>query len=179
MGISKLTKSQVFYSDFVVGTLIIVSAIIIYYNYIGYITAQSSGSLNDIIADINTISSNLITSGSPENWTTTNIQRIGLTNNEQRILYSKLVEFKNIPYNQSKNILSTKFDYVVYFERWNDTIISIDNQCAIGDPRVVANDTTVCLRPNLTLVNPRRTVKDIRLGIYENEILQMIIYLWE
>jgi len=179
MGKSGLTKAQVFYSDFVVGTLIVVTAILIYYNYIGYITAQNSGSLNDLITDINTISSNMITAGSPENWTSSNVQRVGLTNNKQRLSYNNIAEFENIAYNESRKILSTRFDYVLYFERWDGTIIPIENKCAIGNPIVVTDNTTTCQRPNITLANPKRSVKDIRLAIYDNEILQMIIYLWE
>lgn len=175
----RLTKAQIWYTDFTVATLIIIIAILIYYGYVVNIAPQSKGSLNELLTDIDTISSSLISIGIPENWNKDTVQRIGLTNNARSIQQNKLEEFQDIKYNQSRKLFSTRFDYVVFFERKNGTIIDIDNECAIGKPELISEEDGVCQKPNITLANPKKLVKATRFALYSNDIIRIVVYVFE
>ena len=180
MGILKSIKAkgQVFYTDFTVATLIIVTAILIYYGYVGNSSLESGSSLNEMIADVNTISSSLVTSGSPENWTASNVQRIGITNGAQRILDDRVEEFQDVDYNNSREHFSTRFDYAVFFESRNGTVMPFDGECAIGHPGIVVDFNGSCIKPDLSIFSPKKTVRDTRMLVHNSEIVRMNIYLW-
>ena len=177
---SKSIKAQIFYTDFIVGILIILIAILLYYGYFLNIITDNKASLNEIITDANTISSSLITSGIPKEWTNESVQRIGLTDNRMRLSDNKLIEFQEIEYNTTRKLFSTRFDFVVFFEMANETIIPVNNKCSIGRPEIVSQPVVgICAKPNISIINPYNLVKDIREGIYNKDIVRINVYVWE
>jgi len=175
----KRGKAQVFYTDFMVGVLIFIFALLIYIAYISNFTQRDDNKLNELVTSISTVSSSLISSGVPDDWDYGNAERIGLTNDNHRIDLDKLDSFQDMNYNISKKLLPTKFNYVVFLEDNDGAVIPINSKCSIGRPEVVADYSDLCAVPNMSLVDVKNIVTDTRLVIYESKITRMRIYLWD
>ncbi len=100
-----------------VGILIFVVAILIYFQFINDFSFETQSALDDVLRDAKIISNSLLTAGYPLNWNSTTVSRIGVTNDNQRINTTKLSEFKSIDYNASKQLFSITSDYFIYFEK--------------------------------------------------------------
>ena len=84
------------FTDFVIGTLIFTLMLIWYYTYTTNISKQDSLTANDLISDAESMSSSVLLSGFPDNWDASTVQGIGVTNNNQRINKTKFNEFMKI-----------------------------------------------------------------------------------
>lgn len=156
-------KSQVWYTDFMVGVLIFFIVIIIYYDF-AYGFNQDSGEItSDLMMDAKAISSSLITKGSPENWNESNVKTIGITDGKQRIVYEKLSRFGNLSYGFSKTKLRTPYDYYFYLEYPNGTRISFDGKESVGSG-----------------LNKSKNVVSIdRIVIYDSKLARMVVKVWD
>lgn len=110
-------KAQVWYTDFMVGILILTVMIVVYFQFVSNFSFESEGSLDDLTRDAKIISNSLMTQGYPLDWNSTNVSRIGIVDGDNRLNISRLSEFKSIDYNETKNIFSISSDYFIYFEK--------------------------------------------------------------
>jgi len=176
-------KAQVWYTDFIIALLIFVIALVIYYEYTTNLSNQDKGLLDDLLGDAKTISSSLVSAGYPTNWTNTTVERIGLTNNDQRIDETKLDAFLGMTYKDSRKVFGTKYDYFVFFEDRNNDITEIggdSEKCGVGHPDADQEiEGSECLSINLTTINPEKVVKITRLVVYDSEIVKMVVYVWQ
>lgn len=161
-----LTKAQVFCFDMIVAVLIFSAAILVYYKTTTNLSDQDETLLDDLLIDAKSISGSLMSQGYPYNWTEDNVVRIGISDNN-RINETKLEQFSGIPYNNSRKLFGTAYDYYVYFRDRNNNIILE----GIGKPGV--NSTNI-----QTVENPKKLVKVTRLVIKKSDIVKMVIYLW-
>ena len=97
--------------------MIFTVAILIYFQFSTSFSFESENHLDLVLRDGKIVSSSLITRGYPGNWTSENVTKIGITNGDYRLNVSKLHEFKNIDYNESKRIFSINSEYFVYFSK--------------------------------------------------------------
>jgi len=172
-------KSQVWYIDFMVGLLIFIIALVIYYEYSTNLSKQEKGLLDEILADAKSISSSLVSAGYPFDWNSGDVERIGITNNDQRIDNEKLEEFYDMTYNQSRRLFGTRFDYFIFFKNKNNSIMKIDDECGVGNPNVVIEESEGnCISINIT-TNPKELVGIKRLLIYNSDVIKMEVYVWE
>lgn len=166
-----LTKAQVFCFDMIVAVLIFGAAILVYYKTTTNLSDQDETLLDDLLIDAKSISSSLMSQGYPYNWIEDNVVRIGITS-DNRINETKLEQFSRIPYNNSRKLFGTAYDYYVYFRDRNNNIIPFNESLkGIGKPGV--NSTNI-----QTLENPKKLVKVTRLVIKKSDIVKMVIYLW-
>ncbi len=128
------SKAQAFYMDFVIAILIFGVILVIYFTYTSNLSNQDEGLLDELIADGKTISSTLLLGGFPSNWTEDSVVRMGLTNNNNIINETLLLEAINVSYNRSKQLLGTKHDFFVFFEDKDGNIIKIQGYNGIGHP---------------------------------------------
>ena len=84
-------KSQVWYTDFMIGLLIFVIALVMYYKFVVNLSEQDQSILNELISDSKMISSSLISGGFPENWNNGTVERIGITDNDYRIMQDNML----------------------------------------------------------------------------------------
>jgi len=124
------------FTDFVIGTLIFTLMLIWYYTYTTNISKQDSLTANDLISDAESMSSSVLLSGFPDNWDASTVQGIGVTNNNQRINKTKFNEFMKINYNKSKKLFGTVYDYLIFFTDDNGTVINVEGICGIGSSNV-------------------------------------------
>ena len=156
-------RAQIWFTDFMIGILIFVIVIFIYYLYAHGIDDDPSEIIADLVLDAKTISSSLVTAGTPADWSADNVQVIGLTDGKQRIIQEKLGLFANISYNQAKTRLRTSYDYYIQLYYPNGTIIPIDSQQGIGLP------------PD----NTTNQVKINRIVIYDSALVNMVVRVWQ
>lgn len=172
-------KSQVWYTDFMVGLLIFIIALVIYYEYSTNLSKQEKGLLDEILADAKSISSSLVSAGYPSDWNSGDVERIGLTNNDQRINNEKLEEFYGMTYNTSRRLFGTRFDYFIFFKNENNSIMNIEGECGVGSPNVAVEESEGnCISVNIT-ANPTKLVRIKRLLVYNSDVVGMEVYVWE
>ncbi len=156
--LGKSKKSQIWYVDFMVGVLIFITIIIIYYQYSSNLVDESEAEWQEMIIDSKAITSSLVSAGYPENWTAGTVEVLGLTGGDYRIDATKLLEFKNMSYSQAKDLFKTRFDFYFYLKDANDTIVQ--------DAGVNATNHTFL-------------VHTVRFVIYNSSINKMGLYLWK
>jgi len=135
---SNNSKSQAFSTDFVISILILIVIFIIYVDYTKNLSSQDSESLDELLADARTISSSLISSGSPNNWNADKVGRIGFTDDGNVINNAKFDEFLKINYNVSKKLLGTINEYFLFFENESRDVQNVEGICGVGNLNVVA-----------------------------------------
>ncbi len=157
-------------------------ALTIYFVYTSNISQDDEDLLNNLISESKLVSSSLISGGYPESWDNSSVERIGLTNNDQRLDIDKLSNLNSINYNQTKGLLGTMYDYLIFFQYKNESIININGFCAKGKPGTYTIEDGICMI-NTSSIDASSLVKSERFIIYEKEnlsdIVKMVVYLWD
>jgi hypothetical protein len=157
-------NGQVWYTDFMIGILIFVLVIFIYYAYAHNVTEDPSDISTDLVMEAKSISSSLVMQGSPSDWNKTNVEIIGLTNGDQRIVQEKLDAFANMTYSEIKTKLRTPYDYYIYFEDVDGNIVPIGDKDGIGLQSTNSTDNLVAIT---------------RIVIYNSELTGMVVHVWQ
>lgn len=139
--------------------------------------------LTSMVSGARTISNSLISAGYPLNWTSTNVERIGITDGNMRINGSKLFEFANMSYYSRKFVLGTTFDYYIVLKQRNGTLLNISSLTGLTKEDLSSEGGVG--KPNVTLANlntieqPNHRISVSRYLIYNSEPVRMEIYLWQ
>ncbi len=162
-------QAQIWITDFIIGFLIFSLGAIMSVKFIFFMMSEDN--FAEVQNEAQVISEFLMSEGVPNDWTNETIVRLGLTTDNVLDL-TKLNQFYNMNYSLSRDYLSTKFDYFVFFEN-NGTVINITN-CGYGHPDV---QTTNCAI-NISDLSYDDFVHVTRLVPYNNSIIEMVVYLW-
>ena len=127
--------------DFTIGILIFLFTLGIYFGYTANFEKQEGGSIGKVLNSAQAISSSLVLSGFPKDWNSSNVIRIGISD-DQRINSSKLQKFRGLNYSKTKNSFSTPYNYAVYFANKDGEVLNIDGTCSIGSSNVTTNFNT-------------------------------------
>ncbi len=119
----KNKKAQIWYTDFMVGVLIFVIVIVLYYEYANNLNQDPDKLTSDLIMDAKSITSSLITEGYPTNWNQSNVQMIGLTDGNQRLVQEKIDVLAGMDYGEMKTKFRTSYEYYLFLEAVNGTRI--------------------------------------------------------
>ncbi len=165
-------KSQVWGVDILVAATIFFMSLFFFYNYYIDLSETKSGDIANLLEEGRVISSQLITSGYPEGWNSTNVQRIGLTENDQRINETKLLYFSEIDYYSTQKIFNIKSDYLLFFYDNEGNLTSINGIDEIGKPGVTPEN----IEEN---EDPEKIIEVSRFLIYNSTMYRMVLYLWE
>lgn len=165
MAQSTLTKkSQIWSLDLIIGIIIFFTALILFYKYsINSMDLEKQDTTN-LLLDGKLISSYLVSEGYPAHWTLDNVTLIGLTNGNMDLNPNKVKNSKQLPYSETKKLLSTTHDYYVFFEDKNNNTIQINGVEWIGK--------------DYTLAAPTNLIKIIRFVNYNSTIIRLVIYVW-
>lgn len=120
------------FMDFVIGTLIFSFMLIAYYTYTANISKQDSLTARDLLLDGESVSSSLLLGGFPDNWNNNTVQSIGVTNSNQRLNSTKFLNFEGLPYNKTKKLFGTVYDYFIFFTDENANITPVEGICGVG-----------------------------------------------
>lgn len=156
-------KSQVWYTDFMIGLLIFVIVIFIYYEYAHSLEQNPADTTLDFIMEAKSISSSLVTQGSPSDWNKSNVEIIGLTDGNQRLVQEKLDMFANMSYAETRQKFRTPYEYYFYLEDVNGSVIPINGEEGIGS--------------NAT--NAKNLLSITRVVIYNSKLINMVVQVWQ
>ncbi|MBR9692206.1 hypothetical protein GOV06_05475 [Candidatus Woesearchaeota archaeon] len=156
-------KAQIWYTDFMVGFLIFVIVIFIYYRYAYNIDQDPGDVVYDLMMEAKSISGSLVTAGAPSDWNQSNVVLIGLTDGNQQLMQEKLDMFANMTYLQTKAKLRTPYEYYFYLEDVNGSVIPIGGKEGIG----------------LNSSNSDNLVSIVRIVVYDSKLTSMVIHVWQ
>lgn len=156
-------NSQIWLTDFIIGVLIFLIVILIFYKYAYNLNEDPNKVSIELLMDAKSISNSLITTGSPENWNQTNVSIIGLTDGNQRLVQNKLDMFANISYSSIRTYLRTSYDFYLTLEYFNKTNIPINGSLGIG---MAPNDADNLIRIS-------------RIVIYDSGLINMVVTIWQ
>jgi len=137
----KTKKAQAWIADFAIAIIIFAVVLVSYYTYTTNVSKHDAAILNDLVSDAKSVSSSLLLSGYPNDWDNATVQIIGITDNNNKISQNKLANLKDISFNNAKSLLGTIYDFFLFFEDSNGTLVNIGNRCGYGSPEVKANTT--------------------------------------
>lgn len=141
------------------------------YNYILDLQAPKDASLKPLEIDSRLITTNLLSQGSPNNWTTSNVTIIGIIDGGQ-INTNKLKNLSNLTYQDTKTLFKTRYDFYLFFENKTTSPVTIGQVTGVGKSGV--NST------NLNdLIKPSKIYQTTRLVVYNNQIIRMVLYIWQ
>src|SRR3989344_3990275 len=132
------TKSQTFFTDFIIALLLFSFTLIIYFGYTINLHGESMDELELMIRDANSISNSLTLSGYPEDWTLQNAIRYGIADH-QRINSSKIKLMKQASYQDTRSKFSTPYEYFAFFANDYGEVINVNGVCGIGSPSVATS----------------------------------------
>ena len=156
-----MRKAQFYYVEFMVTLTLFIFVLAIFANAFADIS-QSKG-YDDISLQADSISGQLMSEGSPKNWTQANVQKIGITSGRGRIDEQKLLKFANMSYANAKEKFNLNYDYYVFLENSTGSRIPVAGKQGIG-----------------LLSNSSKTlVKVVRFPIYKSDIVRLIVYVWQ
>ncbi len=150
-------RAQVWYIDFMVGLLILLTSLFIYYQYQGNLSDESEADWQEMIIDSKAITSSLISTGYPENWTNGTVEVIGLTDGNYRLNTAKAALFRNMSHKRARGLLKTRFNFYFFVEGENGT--------KFYDAGLNATDS-------------KFLVQTTRFVIYNSSLHRMVLYLW-
>ena len=131
-------KTQMWFTDFVIATLLFLFVLLIYYAYSTNMSKRDSSAMDSLISDSKTISAYLTSGGFPDNWEASDVVRIGFTDDYNRIDNTKYREFTKINYTESKKLLGTGYDYYLFFVNESGDIQNVEGFCGVGYPGIIA-----------------------------------------
>lgn len=156
-------KAQIWYADFTIALLLFLIATAIYFQFTDNLSSEEDKDIQEMVLDLKTISNALISEGFPENWTSDNLEVIGLTDGNYRIDNEKLIKFSNLNHSQIINSFNTPYNFYFYLEDQYGNNIPINGKGGIG-----YNSTYSLDRVQIT-----------RIAIYNSSMVKMVIHLWK
>lgn len=185
---AKRIKSQVWYTDFIIALMIFVIVLVIYYKFVVNLSEQDRSAFEELVSDSKMISSSLVSGGFPENWTNTTVQRIGITDNNYRVMQSKVNDIERLGYKKTRVLFGTKFDYFASFEDRSRCLVNITAGFGLGYNVSIINSATPknCTiqgaqnkELNISGLNKDDIVKVTRLLVYGDDIVRMVVHVWQ
>lgn len=165
-------KAQTWSFDLVIGITIFIIAIIVFYLYVINFSNEREETLTSLSYDLQIVSSNLLSEGSPKNWTPDQVYIPGIVSNK-RIDETKIKDFYTLvqtDYAGVKRLLNTKFDFYFFFSEKIET----DTGFVDGIGKYGVNRTNI-----IDIENPKNILKITRITIYRNKPMPLSLYLWK
>jgi hypothetical protein len=174
MNMKILKKSQIWYFDLILGISIFVLILAFAFQFISHNYMYQGKEINLVLMESEKLSSNLMSSGIPENWNVSNVIIMGVLDSGI-INETKLTLFYNITndnYELAQQILGIKSDYLIYFKDKDDKLVNVINQSYIGKSGYT-NDTII---DTSEIINIKRFITYKKDGIAQ--ILSLNILVW-
>jgi hypothetical protein len=165
-------KSQIWTIDMIAGLTIFLLALVVYFIFSSNVTDTQKHALNNIYNDAATVSSILMTKGTPTDWNNLTVQEIGITNGNYRLNESKFHNLSAIEYGKTKLLFKTKYDYLVFFENRTSEVLNISGVIYIGETGLTKDNIK-------EIKSPENLISIKRYLIYNSDIVTMVVYLWQ
>jgi hypothetical protein len=153
--------------DIIIGIVIFIGALLLFFKSSLADTSDQNRGIDDLLLDAKLISGYLTSEGYPANWTKDTVISIGITDGSLALDVDKLKNFSSIAeddYRHSRQLLSTSYDYYVYFQDKDNNTLTIGGVERVGK--------------NYTDTDPDDIVKIVRFINYESEIIKMVLLVY-
>jgi len=137
-------------------------AVTLYFQFTTSITDKTEAEINEMVLDAKTLSNALLSSGYPSPWNASNVQKIGLTDDNYRLNQTKLDLFFSMNASFIRSVFDTRFNIYFYLEDQQGNIIPINGTNSIGEE---GNSSS-------KLIHISRT------AIHNSSIVKMVMQLW-
>lgn len=149
----------------IAATLFFITVIIFFFYSLNY-GGESHEVIDDLFYDGEFVSSTLLSEGFPDNWNSTNVVTIGITN-ENKINETKLLNLYNMTntsegYAKTKSIFNTRYEY--FFNLSEPITFGSEAIAGIG---------------NLPNSNVKNSIQITRFTIYKNKPVSLYLQVWE
>ncbi|MFH1591718.1 MAG: hypothetical protein ABIC95_07395 [archaeon] len=163
---------QMMFLELMIAALLFAAAISIYYAYGPHENGHSN--IADLTREARLISDSLISRGHPVGWTLMDVERIGLTDGENRLNTTKLEQFANITYEDARFSLGASYDFVVTIEETDGTPIPIPyaENDTIGMPGMTPDFV-------LTMEGVTGAIQTERIVVYRGKLITLRVLVWE
>lgn len=162
-------KGQIFTFDYIIGfVMFIIVVVIAGFQLINILPSTSYATLYE---ENIYLSNTILQPGYPLDWTPSNVLVPGIADNG-RLDTTKLLDFRNFTYDQTKSFLHISNDYLFYFQDKNGVINM--SGCIFGFSIPTGPDCA----PQMTVLGYNNLVKTNRLIIYNSTIIEMVLYSW-
>ena len=156
-------KAQIWYSDFMVGLLIFIIVVFVYYEFAYNFNEDPGEIIYELMMEAKSISSSLIGEGFPSNWSKDNVKIIGIGDGNHRSVEQKLSMFYDMTYLETRSKLRSIYNYYFHLEYLNGTIIIIDGKNGAG------------IEP----LNQKNLATISRIIIYDSNLARMVVQVWQ
>ncbi len=166
--LSNSKKSQIWSLDIIVGIIIFFIGIMLFYIYSINYSTETDETLEYLYYDGHVLMNSILSEGSPSNWNSGDVLRIGVLNDGQ-INATKLERFYNFSvsdYNRTKIVFDTKFDYYFFLDGgmgFDSGVVS-----GIGKPGFDTEN-----------IDAQNLIKLVRITIYNKKPTGAYLYIWE
>jgi hypothetical protein len=171
-------RAQAWYMDFIFAMIIFTGCIILFYSFFPNVTTQELTDLDDVYLDGRVLSSALLSSGYPTNWTNTTVQRIGIID-DRRLNITKYALFASMTsndYYRVKDLFNLRADFVVFFQNETGGVTNMSGIHHIGHPDVSVGSVNAI---DLEAVPHNNLVTFTRVIGYNGLVQRMVIYVWD
>ncbi len=158
----KSKKAQAWGFDLMIASVIFVAAIATFYLFSLNNSHETEQNLQSLQYDGNNIADNLLSEGYPENWTQSDVIRIGILS-EEKINEDKLLNFNELAqtnYEKTKSTLDSRNDYYITFSE-----------------NITLNNNSIDYI-GLKGATPKNLVKTTRLTVYKERPIVIYINVW-
>lgn len=163
-------RAQIWGFDILTGLVLFLVGIIVFFLYSLNQPSEAQENFEFLFYDGKIIADNLMSSGHPFDWNSTNVITLGISD-ENKINETKLERLYEIIYTENnytltKSLFNTQYDYYFFLDQ-NMTINSLEVE-GIGKPGANRNN-----------IDARNLIKITRFTIYKNKTTPLYIYIWE
>lgn len=144
-------------------------ALFVFYQYYSNTVSMDVGEIQNIRRDAQSISNFIMSGGYPEEWNSTNVDEIGIAEDNFRLNDAKLANLTEMDYDKTRGLLNTQYDYYLYFMDKNKQEANIS---AYGKPGI--NITNI-----EEIEDPKKIVTLSRFVFYNRNIYRMVLYVWD
>jgi hypothetical protein len=159
----KKRKAQAWGFDLIIATGIFIFGLVMFFLYTINYPSGEQEKLDDLLYEGGIVADNLLSTGTPEDWSTSSVSKIGLLTNNT-ISQDKLEQFYNLAstdYKKTKVLFGTKYNYFVNFSK------SIEISGVPIEGIGLFSGTT------------RNNIKISRIAIYENKPITIEVNVWD
>ena len=171
------TDAQVFYGDAFAGLIIFLLAVIVFFSLSGNVSFSESRVLDALVGDAESISSSLMSTGTPFNWTPDSVSVIGVTDGSYRLNSTKVNMLMGMSYNLTNSLFGTNANYIIFFKDKDSNVLPFD-KCAFTNTGIVVQNITPLLCENVTIAGSTNLLNVERLAFYQDQIIKLTVYVW-
>ncbi|MCX6777631.1 MAG: hypothetical protein NT157_01980 [Candidatus Micrarchaeota archaeon] len=164
-------RGQFFSYDAIIATVVFLIAAMLVLNYWWSSLSSMSAQYGSLMPEAVSVSSSLLTQGSPANWDATNAKRIGLAKGANspeidQMKFASLRALASSDYEGTKGLLGTRHQFFISLSDSAGPLACGGSDCIAGE------------YPS-AIYNPMDQVTIERIVLYEGKSAKLSIILWE